>query len=74
MKKFLVLIAVCVWCSVNLFAQNKVKTYQMYETDWIKPKMGHTQQFEDAVKALTNRLEPYIAAYFPGSGNIRSFG
>jgi len=56
MKKQVTLLFAILWMASTLFAQDKVKPYQMYESLPLKPKRGHEKQFEEAIKAHNARF------------------
>ena len=68
MKKILMLATVLAGCIAPLFAQTaKVKAYQMYTTNYMMPKHGMEQQFEDGLKAHNAKYHasgPYAARIY----------
>lgn len=59
MKKRTLIIAVFLIYTAGLFAQTaNTSSYQMFNTQMMKPKRGHEKQFEDAVKAHVAKFHP----------------
>ncbi len=75
MKKITLILALLLVYSSSLFAQTAKKTYQMFNTNRMKPKRGHEKMFEAAVKAHIAKFHadgPYaarISSITEGSGS-----
>ena len=58
-KKLALICVLLVVYTTTLFAQTaEKKSYQMFNTQMMKPKRGHEKQFEDAVKAHITKFHP----------------